>query len=176
MERIHKIDNELTQLFEGIESIAHSLPFAQIGELLQVNLESIKFPGLYFIEVWVHPTHLSNSAAWMDEFRSTWGSEEFKKCFVPSCQKTRMNKHKVLQEWMPVYLGKSKSIGHRVGEHLNLEKEKSTFALKLKARNLLEGNRFRLSVMRLSVVNYDVLAPKLEAALRRKLHPLVGRQ
>lgn len=73
-------------------------------------------------------------------------------------------------------MGKSENIGKRVSEHLYLAADKRTFALKLKARNLLEGNRYRLSVLRLGVVNYPVLAPKIEEALRKKHLPLVGRQ
>jgi hypothetical protein len=139
-------------------------------------LESIHFPGLYFLEVWSSPYGAEKLEDWFSKFKAAWDQEQFKKCFVPSCQKGRIAKHTAVHEWMPLYIRKSEEVGKRVWEHLNLEAEKRTFALKLKARNRLQGNRYRLSVLRLDVVNYPVLAPKIEAALRRKHLPLVGRQ
>lgn len=176
MQRILDLDTQLTQMFAGLENVAHSLSFEPLGNLLEVDHEAIRFPGLYLIEIRVDPEPQPDIKSWMTDFKAAWDREEFKKSFVPSCQKARMKRHLKLQEWMPVYLGKSKKVGHRVWEHLHLEAEKSTFALKLKARDLLGSNQLRLSVLRLPVVNYDVLAPKLEAAMRRKFHPLVGRQ
>jgi hypothetical protein len=176
MERIHQIDQQLTDLFADIEQVAHSLSFELIGDLPNVDRDALQFSGLYFIELWADTKYEGGLDGWLRNFQAAWDREEFKKCFVPSCQRARMKKHDQLREWMPIYLGKAEKIGRRIWEHLYLEKGKPTFALKLNARNLLEGNRYRLSVLRLPVSNYDVLAPKLEAALRRKYVPLVGRQ
>ncbi|TPG29207.1 hypothetical protein EAH82_10685 [Variovorax guangxiensis] len=176
MQRIQEIDGELTKLFRGFEQTAQRLEFQPLGDLLQVNLDSIQFSGLYFLEVWSSPYGAAMLDDWLSCFTATWNQEEFKKSFVPSCQKARMAKHTAVHEWMPLYLGKSEKVGKRVGEHLYLAANTRTFALKLKARNLLEGNRYRLSVLRLDVANYPVLAPKIESALRRKHLPLVGRQ
>jgi hypothetical protein len=177
MKRILRLDGQLTQLLAGFDKVAKSIPFEPLGDLLKVERETIQFKGLYFIEIRVDKPKRTSVEAWMAGFKSAWDQDEFKQCFVPSCQKARMKKNEALQEWMPLYLGKAKKVGNRIWEHLYLEKDKRTFALKLKARNLLAGNRFRLSVLRLpDVQHYDVLAPKLEAALRNKLHPLVGRQ
>lgn len=176
MQHIQRIDGELTKLFRDFEQIAQGLEFQPLGDLLQVDLKSIQFSGLYFLEVWSRPYGAAMLGDWLACFTSKWNQEEFKQSFVPSCQKGRMAKHTAVQEWMPLYLGKSENIGKRVSEHLYLTADKRTFALKLKARNLLEGNRYRLSVLRLEVVNYPVLAPKIEAAMRKKHLPLVGRQ
>lgn len=176
MQRIQQIDGELTKLFRGFEPIAQSLEFQPLGDLLDVDLESIHFPGIYFLEVWSSPYGAEKLEDWFSKFTAAWDQEQFKKSFVPSCQKGRIAKHTAVHEWMPLYLGKSEKVGKRVWEHLYLEADKRTFALKLQARNLLQGNRYRLSALRLDVVNYPVLAPKIEAALRRKHLPLVGRQ
>jgi len=176
MQRIQKIDGELTKIFRGFEQTAQRLEFQLLGDLLQVDLESIQFSGLYLFEVWSSPYGAATLDDWLSCFTATWNQEEFKKSFVPSCQKGRMAKHTVVHEWMPLYLGKSEKLGKRVWEHIYLAADKRTFSLKLKARNLLEGNQYRLSVLRLDVANYPILAPKIEAALRRKHLPLVGRQ
>lgn len=176
MQRIQKIDADLTRLFCGFEQKAQQLEFELLGDLLQVDLESIQFSGLYFLEVWSTTYGATTLDDWLSCFTATWNQEEFKQSFVPSCQKGRMAKHTTVQEWMPLYLGKSEKLGKRVWEHIHLAADKRTFSLKLKARNLLEGNRYRLSVLRLDVANYPILAPKIEAALRRKHLPLVGRQ
>ena len=176
MQSIQKIDGELTRLFCGFEQTAQELEFEPLGDLLQVDLDSIQFSGLYFFEVWSSPYGAATLDGWLSCFTEKWDQEEFKKSFVPSCQKGRMATHTAVHEWMPLYLGKSERLGKRVWEHIHLAADKRTFSLKLKARNLLEGNRYRLSVLRLDVANYPVLAPKIEAALRRKHLPLVGRQ
>lgn len=176
MQRIQKIDEKLTKLFRGFEQTAQRLEFQPLGDLLQVDLETLQFSGLYFFEVWSSPYGTAKLDDWLSCFTATWNQEEFKKSFVPSCQKGRMAKHTTVHEWMPLYLGKSEKLGNRIWEHIHLAADKRTFALKLKARNLLEGNRYRLSVLRLKVANYSVLAPKIEAALRKKHLPLVGRQ
>lgn len=176
MQRVHDIDKRLTALFAGFDQVAHSLTFESLGDLLAVDRDRIQIPGLYFIEVCTRDHKAQTIESWLSQFTAAWDQEEFKKSFVPSCQKARMKKHTVLNEWMPLYLGKAEKIGRRIWEHLYLDKDKRTFALKLQARNLLDGNRFRLSVLRLPLANYDILAPRLESALRRKHHPLVGRQ
>lgn len=81
-----------------------------------------------------------------------------------------------LSEWMPVYLGKSKNVARRVLEHINLPLEKTTFALKLKARPAMALRAFRFHALELKVENYDIIAPALESALRNRLHPLIGKQ
>lgn len=176
MQQIQQIDAELTRLFSDFEKTAERLNFQTLGDLQQVDLQSIQFSGLYFFEVWSPPYGSEILADWLSCFTAQWNQDKEERSFVPSCQKARMKQHTMLKEWMPLYLGKSQKIGHRVWEHINLPAKQSTFAMKLKARNLLEGNKYRLSVLPLSVKNYAVLAPKIEAALRRKYLPIVGRQ
>ncbi|MDT8318128.1 MAG: hypothetical protein RQ824_09090 [bacterium] len=77
---------------------------------------------------------------------------------------------------MPLYLGKSKHVGARVLEHINLPLHKTTFALKLKARPTMSTRSFRLHSLQLPVKNYDLIVPALEAALRNRFHPLIGKQ
>jgi hypothetical protein len=176
MERIRQIDSHLSQIFHGFDGIAHSLRFEMLGDLLTADLAKIQFRGLYLIEVCSTAQGMTSIDDWMAYFRTAWDQGDFKRSYVPSYQKARMLKHTALNDWMPLYLGKSEKIGKRVHEHMHLAKEKRTFALKLHARNLLNTNAFRLSILPLTVNNYDVIAPRLEAAVRRKLHPLIGRQ
>ncbi|WP_427913961.1 hypothetical protein ACPWT1_03100 [Ramlibacter sp. MMS24-I3-19] len=174
MHRIQSIDTQLSQMFRGFDEIAHSLQLQGMGTLRKISRDDLPIAGIYFIEVWAG--RKSTLQDWLTEFQAAFDREEFKQWFVPSCQKGRIRRHEVLQEWMPLYLGKAKKIGKRLWEHLYLEKQHRTFALKLQARELLAPYRYRLSVLPLEVRNYDVIAPRLEAALRRKHLPLVGRQ
>lgn len=133
------------------------------------------YPGIYRIDISTAggPTEI---AAWVDALRHEWEHDDFKKSFTPNLKKKRIAQHSTLLEWMPLYLGKSKKVGPRVLEHINLGLKKTTFALKLKARPGMAVRSFRLHTLELPVQNYDVIAPALEAALRNRYHPLIGKQ
>jgi hypothetical protein len=77
---------------------------------------------------------------------------------------------------MPLYLGKSKRVGVRVLEHINLALDKTTFALKLKARGYMSKHRMRLSVLPIEVRHYDLIVPTMESAFRDRFNPLIGKQ
>ena len=75
-----------------------------------------------------------------------------------------------------IYIGKSKNISKRVYEHIFLELNKKTFAMKLFARENLIDEIFRLSAIRIEIKNYDAIIPIVESELRNRFNPLIGRQ
>lgn len=81
-----------------------------------------------------------------------------------------------MESWVPIYLGKCRNIASRVIGHLELGLDQPTTALKLESRHNLKGKVFRLSTVRVDVVNYDLIVPSLERALRDKYNPILGRQ
>ncbi|WP_157970322.1 hypothetical protein [Albibacterium indicum] len=87
-----------------------------------------------------------------------------------------MAAHKELKEWIPLYIGKSRNIASRIHGHIFRELDKTTFAMKLKSRENLYGQRFRISYIKLDVNNYDMLVPYVERRLRNKINPIVGKQ
>jgi hypothetical protein len=163
-------------LFANFASIAGELEFETVCRLgKRGGLDGVDCPGIYLIEI--HSGNATkNLKDWLATLKSTWDREEFRQSFVPTCKVGRMNAHSELQRWMPLYIGKSKRIKYRIEEHIDLPLAARTFALKLRERRLFDCNKFRLKVLRLPVSNYDVIAPKLESALRKRLNPLVGKQ
>ncbi|ENW08420.1 hypothetical protein F934_00007 [Acinetobacter beijerinckii ANC 3835] len=95
---------------------------------------------------------------------------------TPNFQKKRINHHVSLAEWMPLYLGKSKNVGKRVLEHINLAINKKTYALKLKARRDMSNYKLRLCAVPIEVQHYDIIVPVLESKLRDRFNPLIGKQ
>ena len=176
MNRIAQLDEQLSNLFEGFNAIANDLNINVICDLAnESKIEQQKYPGIYLIDISAAGIK-SDATEWIEDLRAEWEHEDFLRKFTPNFKKKRIAEHKQLAEWMPLYLGKSKTVGKRVLEHINLGLDKSTFALKLKARAGMAKRQFRLSTLELRVKNYDLIAPALENALRNRFHPLVGKQ
>lgn len=145
----------------------------------------LDYKGIYLIEI--KRDTLQDYVEWVDsftkKFRGIEGDEKkFLHKFTPNVIEKRKYKHKDKnEEWIPLYLGKSKKIRSRVKEHIFLGLDTFTFALKLKARKIDEisifGNElFRLKTIRVDVDNYDVIVTYLEKILRKKHNPIVGKQ
>ncbi len=176
MHRVLEIDRQLSALFADFEKMAAELDMPLVCPLSdEPTIAEQNYPGLYRIDVSTAggPTEVS---AWVEALREEWEHEDFRKSFTPNLKKKRIAQHRTLPAWMPLYLGKSKKVGVRVLEHINLELKKTTFALKLKARPSMASRSFRLHTLKLPVKNYDVIAPALEAAMRNRFHPLIGKQ
>ena len=75
-----------------------------------------------------------------------------------------------------MYIGKSKKISSRIHQHIYKEIEKTTFALKLNAREHTKKEIFKLSVIKIPSENYDWIVPTLERSLRDKINPIIGKQ
>jgi hypothetical protein len=176
MQHIQQIDLQLTALLAPIAEVAATVEMPIVCNLVEEHeIAKHTYPGLYRIDVSTAGAN-TELAAWVSAFRDEWEHADFKKSFTPNLKKKRIAEHAVLPEWMPVYLGKSKNIARRVLEHINLPLQKTTFALKLKARPTMASREFRLHALPLRVANYDVIAPALESALRNRFHPLIGKQ
>ena len=176
MDRILKLDSKLTPLFALLDRVAKDLVMPLVCPLSdQKTIAEQTYPGIYRIDV--STAGASGSVnEWIEAFRGEWEHEDFKGKFTPNLKKKRIVQHVSLHEWMPLYLGKSKNVGARVLEHINLPLEKTTFALKLKARPAMASRTFRLHTLQVPVKNYDLIVPALEAALRNRFHPLIGKQ
>jgi hypothetical protein len=95
---------------------------------------------------------------------------------VPNTKKIRIQKHLELTDYIPMYIGKSKRIKGRVYEHIFKDINKTTSALKLKARENIKNETFRLSFLRIDTNNYDWIVPVIEKTLRNKLNLIIGKQ
>lgn len=177
MERIIRLDQQVTKLLSGFRLIAEALEMPEFCALSDLDRVAVldDIAGLYRIDVKVEEPS-SDAADWITELRQEWEQEQYKRKFTPNFKLKRMKKHSTLQEWMPLYLGKSKHVGKRVREHVQLPLDATTFALKLRARPEMDRREFRLHVLPVPVVNYDFLVPALESALRDRFNPLIGKQ
>lgn len=176
MHRIIAIDKSLTSLFQDFNTIAEELSVPFVCDLNDESTIALqKFPGIYRIDVSTAGT-TREVKQWISDFRSEWEHDDYKKKFTPNLKLKRIAFHQHLPEWMPLYLGKSKNVGARVLEHISLGLEKTTFALKLKARPSMAARRFRLHALEVRVKNYDLVVPALESALRNRFNPLIGKQ
>lgn len=176
MHRIVELDQQLSSLFKDFKATAKELELAEICDLSdEATIAQQDYPGIYRIDVSTAGCSLEVSA-WIEALRIEWEHEDFLKKFTPNFKKKRIAQHRHLLAWMPLYLGKSKNVGKRVLEHINLDLDKTTFALKLKARPSMASRMFRLHTLKLPVQNYDLIVPTVEGALRNHFHPLVGKQ
>ncbi len=177
------IDKEISLLYNSITEFSNSIKFEAFDEfILDVNITEDKFKqlnysGIYLLEIKNNFVHIEFSE-WINDFESIWLGKErcFDKCFTPNLKKKRINFHKELNEWIPLYIGKSKNIKSRLGEHFFKKLNQTTFSLKLLERKNLHNNIFRLSTIKIDVVNYNIIMPIIENEFRNKLNPILGRQ
>jgi hypothetical protein len=114
--------------------------------------------------------------SWFNQFQFNWELPKYKKCWTPNSKKKRVEKHTVLGQWIPLYIGKSKRVSKRLTTHLNLKLEQPTTSLKLKARTNMNSLNFRFSAIMVDVKNYDIIMPMFEKILRDQINPILGRQ
>ena len=171
------MDKQLTSIFETFEELASQVELEVVGDLKnEMIIREQVYPGIYLIEIKKSAEH-SAFDQWITWFKGEWDHERYAKKFVPTTKKKRISGHVELKEWMPVYLGKSKRIASRVIEHVHLELEKPTFAMKFGARgDFFTSNTFRLSTAHIDIAHYDLIMPMVERSLRRRLNPIVGKQ
>lgn len=176
MQRLLELDRQLSILFQNFNKVAQELPMIEICDLSdEITISQQKYAGIYRIDVSTEDSSM-DASTWIQELRAEWEHSDFLRKHTPNFKNKRIVQHQYLREWMPLYLGKSESVGKRVLEHLNLRLEQTTFALKLKARPGMSRRKFRLYTLELPIQNYNLLAPVVESALRDHFHPLVGKQ
>ena len=178
---IEEIDEMFCSCIAEISSAAMDLKFTQnfefrlSNEIPKVQWDSIVYPGVYLIEM-KNNGEFDSFKPWIENFTKQWEHEDFKRKFVPNIKKKRVSQHTLIQEWIPIYIGKSKSIGKRFFEHLYLDLNRNTFALKLYSRPYFHNNYFRLSTIKIDVKSYDQIVPIIENTLRNKINPIIGKQ
>lgn len=179
MNSLQHLDSELSKLRSAFSQVAADVSFEHVCSLTNEPLiDQQTYEGVYLIEMRTSGPH-RDLASWFAAFQAEWEHPSFKDKFTPNTKKKRIAAHTSLAEWMPLYVGKSKKVSARIWEHLNLELQAKTFALKLRQRPSLKLRDFRLSTINLTALgikNYDLVAPALEQAMRNKFNPLVGKQ
>jgi hypothetical protein len=176
MNRILEIDKVLTEELAEFIQIAESLNFDVIGDIRNEDLiNEHDYSGVYLIEV-ENNTSCDDFESWFNQFQIDWELPKYKKCWTLNSKKKRVEKHTVLGQWVPLYIGKSKRVSKRLLTHLNLKLEQPTTSLKLKARANMNSLNFRFSTIKVDVKNYDIIMPMLEKTLRDQINPILGRQ
>ncbi len=181
MEKIKAIDIELKKQFETLNQIVSEVKLSEILEFKldeaeeKITWNEIVYSGIYLVEIKNNGTYTSINE-WIDNFKAEWENEEYLRRFTPNLKKMRIKAHTNLNEWIPIYIGKSKNIGNRIHEHIFKELEKTTFALKLMARRNLKNEIFRLKTLKIEVENYDAIVPRIEWQLRNSINPIIGKQ
>lgn len=176
MQRLIKLDKELSSLFADFNDIANELEMKDICDLSdEATIAQQSYAGIYRIDVSTAGSS-AEVAEWIKAFQVEWEHEAYLKKSTPSLIKKRISKHKQLSEWMPLYLGKAEKVGERVLGHINGKLNTTTYALKLKARVNMNNKKFRLLTLAVPVTNYGLIVPTLESALRDRFHPILGKQ
>ena len=174
------IDRKISALQIELTEYAQSLKFEELCEFSMTKLDhipwgNISFQGLYLIEIKNDFTH-EVFKDWADDFCFRWTDPEYVKRWVSKPKKMRLAKHQELKDWIPLYIGKSKKIKDRILEHIYLKLDQPTTGLKLKVRENMQNETFRISYINIPTQNYDWVMPKLEKILRDRLNPIIGRQ
>ncbi|MRG48641.1 hypothetical protein GFS24_26235 [Chitinophaga sp. SYP-B3965] len=179
IQELADIDKTITAEAIRINEIAKKLRFTDSvefelnGDTNGIRPTSNKLKGVYFFEI-KNSHSLFDAEKWVSSFRIKW--EDWEHYWVPGIKDKRVREHKKFDDWIPLYIGKSKNIGSRINEHIHMECTKHTFAMKLKARPNLFGEIFKVSWIPIDVKNYDMIVPSIESALRNIYHPIIGRQ
>lgn len=140
-----------------------------------------KQKGVYLFEIQLaNPTVKGvKSQTKLANFVKQWGVQKTTKfLYSPNVIEKRLVKYQgdATIDWLPIYIGKNKDIRKRVLEHINLDTNTKTYAMKLKERQNLYGNTFRASYINVDVRNYDFIVPFLEKILREYYNPIIGKQ
>lgn len=177
--QLKEIDESISQAAVRLTEIVQTLEFAAVMEF-ELNSEMTAIPeilskkkGIYFFEIKNCFADL-DKLSWATAFKQLWKASDV--IWVPGVKDIRLNAHEVFNEWVPLYIGKSKNVGGRIYEHLHQVRDKTTFSMKLKARLNMHGLWLRVSWISLDVKNYDMIAPAIERMLRDKFNPITGKQ
>lgn len=174
------IDKKISSIKVELEEYSQSLKFEESFEFSISNLENIPWEklecqGLYLIEIKNDLKHnLFND--WAKDFCLRWTHPLYVKRWVSNPKKKRLSKHSELRDWIPIYIGKSQKINVRIHEHIHLRLEQPTTGLKLKVRENMQNEIFRLSIINIPTKNYDLVMPLFEKKLRDRINPIIGRQ
>ncbi|WP_334125462.1 hypothetical protein [Empedobacter brevis] len=185
---IHEFDQKVNIYIEELESKLDDINFDFTKSkcfTLNEDFDSKKIfddpnkKGIYFFEINLENLYpkVVKKKTKVADFIKDWAKKKNDSFFSSSVVKKRSNLYKDFdEEWLPLYIGKSKKINSRIIEHIDLSPNKNTYAMKLRHRSSLIGATYRVSVIELDVINYDFIAPHIERTLREKYKPIVGKQ
>ncbi|MGY5353582.1 hypothetical protein [Wenyingzhuangia sp. IMCC45467] len=178
--QIREIDNEISKQISLLKNEIKDLKFKNIDfEFLlseskeEYVAEKLNYPGIYLIEIFFDKEKITFEN-WVENFTCKWQDKTFFN--RPQIRKKSIQNIKQNGNWIPFYIGKSKTIGKRVNEHLFMKNEKRTYALKLFDKDFLKNEKFRISTIKIKVENYDQILPYIESQMREKLNPIIGKQ
>jgi hypothetical protein len=136
-------------------------------------------PGIYLIEL-RFPHACQNRYL---DFISAWGVAKAADCppSVPRASVRRAKQHidrLNSGDFIPLYLGKSLNVRGRLRQHVLGNKASRTYGLKLLSRpDLLNGCELRSGAVPFNrTPDAYFCVGLLEAALRKRIHPIVGKQ
>ncbi len=180
---IQEIDAEITKQLARLKESVNKTELLQVCEFKLCNShkeipwDRLRHKGIYLIEI-KNSEKFDSFESWIEAFKQEWESEDYLKKFTPNTKKKRIAAHMQnnIQDWIPIYIGKSRNVEKRIYEHIYKELNKTTFALKLMARPHLRDQIFRIKVLEVEVENYDAIVPKIEWQLRNRINPIIGRQ
>ncbi|MDD2661309.1 MAG: hypothetical protein PHY54_16790 [Methylococcales bacterium] len=90
MDKIKKIDDELTAIFNGFGAIADDVVFTEICELSDKDkIREQNYPGIYKIDIKNDGNH-PDFQSWIGEFIPLWEHEDYKKKFTPNSKKNAL--------------------------------------------------------------------------------------
>ena len=181
-----ELDLSLLKIVEEIKAASKELCFKKHCEfILNQNLskdiiKDLEFKGVYLIEI-KNSSSEQKFTDWVADFENLWlnGLTNDKNSYTPKLIKKRVifhKQHNQLEEWIPLYIGKSKNIKKRLAEHLFKKLNQPTYSLKLLERENIYNNVFRISAVNIDVKNYDIIMPIIESELRKHINPILGRQ
>lgn len=182
MKSLYEIDHRLEQIFDSFPNLVSKLDFDGVCELVLPfdtskldQYHRLNTKGIYLFEIsTANVARFSDFDSWSKDFLTRWKHPRFEKKFVSNPKNKRLNAHSELKEWLPLYIGKSEKVKQRLVEHFDLGFDSRTFAMKLNLRDEFKGEKLRISFMTLNVNNYDIIAPRLEKAMRERFNPIVG--
>lgn len=174
------IDEKISAIQLELYEYSKNLKFEALCEFSMNNLDSIPWhemncQGLYLIEI-KNDFKYDIFTDWANDFCKRWGDERYVKRWVSNPKKMRLSKHQGLNEWIPLYIGKSRKIKDRIHEHIHLKLEQPTTGLKLKVRDNMQNEIFRVSFINIPTENYEWVMSNLERILRDRINPIIGRQ
>jgi len=182
MSNLNEVDAIITKSKLLIKEAIADLSFQEICEfklnkqhIPEIPWGTLKYAGLYLLEI-KNQGRFNTFSDWVEDFETRWADKKYVKSFTSNLKKKRIEKHTELNNWIPMYIGKSKMIEGRVHEHIFKELHKTTFALKLNARENLFNETFRLKTLKCDVENYSVIMPILESSFRDEINPIIGKQ
>jgi hypothetical protein len=119
---------------------------------------------------------------WFEEIKRIWSGVDKSPAFYKSRAQYHFlseKKNKFRDEWVPLYVGKSKNVQGRFFEHIE-GMSSTTYGMKLSHREELKhGIRFRVSYSPLDELDDDVmfeLVKVIENRVRDEYQPIIGKK